>query len=84
MHGATSPTLRAAPLRLCVPRPPRSYLALTRRDHNIYAGFKLKQYAQWRSWMRILRTLREHFPEMVMDHRQVTDCYCKLAQLAAR
>ena len=31
-------------------------------DHNIYAGSVTKQYSQWRSWMRILATLREFYP----------------------
>jgi hypothetical protein len=39
-------------------------------DHNIFAGGPTKIYGQWRAWMTILKTLRTHYPEMVMDHRQ--------------
>ena len=39
-------------------------------DHNIFAGGAAFQYAQWRAWMAILKELRTHYPEMVMDHRQ--------------
>ena len=39
-------------------------------DHGIFAGDKSLQYAQWRGFARILRTLRERFPNIVMDHRQ--------------
>ncbi|CAE7459681.1 unnamed protein product [Symbiodinium sp. CCMP2592] len=39
-------------------------------DHDIFAGDKSLQYAQWRGFARILRALRTEFPHIVMDHRQ--------------
>lgn len=50
-------------------------------DHGIFAGGS-KQYAQWRAWMEILQTLRTHYPEMVMDHRQSAHAYGPWYQLA--
>lgn len=50
-------------------------------DHGIFAG-RSKQYAQWRAWMEILQTLRTHYPEMVMDHRQSAHAYGPWYQLA--
>lgn len=38
-------------------------------DHNIFAGDVSLQYAQWRAWMHILKTVRGKFKDIVMDHR---------------
>lgn len=51
-------------------------------DHNIYAGPQTLQYAQWRAWMYILGTLRQRFPDMVMDHRQTAHLWGPWYQLA--
>ncbi len=34
-----------------------------------------KRYAQWRAWMRILETLRQIYPDIVMDHRQTAHAW---------
>eukprot|EP00948_MAST-09A_sp_MAST-9A-sp1_P003307 g3307.t1 len=42
-------------------------------DHDIFTSAPdhgTGPYAQWRGWMRILKTLRDLYPNMVMDHRQ--------------
>ncbi len=51
-------------------------------DHNIYAGDASKRYSQWRAWMRILKKLREDFPDIVMDHRQTAHMWGPWYQLA--
>ena len=51
-------------------------------DHGIFAGPQSLQYAQWRSWMQILKALREKYPDMVMDHRQSAHAYGPWYQLA--
>lgn len=53
-------------------------------DHNIYApqGDRIHNYVQWRGWMKILKNLREAFPDMVMDHRQTAHLWGPWYQLA--
>ena len=51
-------------------------------DHDIYAGPSEKMYAQWRSWMAILKRLRAHKPDIVMDHRQTNHIWGPWYQLA--
>ena len=51
-------------------------------DHDIFAGGAELRYAQWRGWMRILATLRAHYPDMVMDHRQTAHAWGPWYQLA--
>jgi hypothetical protein len=56
-------------------------------DHDIFAGSTREEkdelaYAQWRGWMNIVGTLRERFPDMVMDHRQTAHRWGPWYQLA--
>eukprot|EP00939_MAST-03C_sp_MAST-3C-sp1_P002884 g2884.t1 len=60
----------------------RTYAGGFAFDHDIFAGDSSKQYSQWRSWMWILKNLRDAFPDIVMDHRQTNHMWGPWYQLA--
>ena len=40
-------------------------------DYNGYQDGSHTTYAQWKGWHWVLRQLRDHLPDAVMDHRQI-------------